>query len=80
MTRRDGVSEAYCPDLRCTPQVGMGKNVEAAQRKEPVARESSDASSLKRSNLSFIGAREGGERPTTGAEESEGDETNRQQR
>ena len=30
-TRRGGVSEAYCPVLRCTPQGGMGKTRAAAQ-------------------------------------------------
>src|SRR3954462_10298984 len=28
---RGGVPEAYCPDLRCTPQDGMGKTKAAAQ-------------------------------------------------
>ena len=28
---KGAVSEAYCPDLRCTPQAGMGKNVAATQ-------------------------------------------------
>ena len=28
---KGAVSEAYCPDLQCTPQVGMGKNVAAVQ-------------------------------------------------
>jgi hypothetical protein len=32
-TQRGAVSEAYCPDLRCTLQAGMGKIV-AAQRLE----------------------------------------------
>jgi hypothetical protein len=26
-TRRSGVSEAYCPGSRCTPQDGMEKNL-----------------------------------------------------
>ena len=28
---KGAVSEAYCPDVRCTPQAGMRKNVAAAQ-------------------------------------------------
>ena len=35
--------------------------------------------SLERSDLSYIGTREGGERAAPGAEGNEGDETNRQQ-
>lgn len=69
---------AYCPDLRCMPQAGMGKIVAAASRcelggeREMVFR----CVSLERSDLSFIGTREEGERAATGGEAKEGDEAN----
>ena len=37
MTQSGAVSEAYCPDSRCTPQVGMRKTT-TTQKLEPVAR------------------------------------------
>ena len=39
---KGAVSEAYCPDLRCTPQAGMGKIVAAAQCSGTLWREEGD--------------------------------------
>ena len=61
---KGAVSEAYCPDQRCTPQAGMRKNVAAAQCSETLWREEEEilVRLSERSDLPFIGAREGGER------------------
>ena len=78
---KGAVSEAYCPDLRCTPQAGMGKIVAAAQCSGTLWREERKilVRLAERSDLPFIGAREGGERAAPGVEGNEGDETNMQQ-
>ena len=63
MTQRGAVSEAYCPDPRCTPQAGMRKIV-AAQWSGTWRREGCVGLVCLsgRSDLPFIGAREGDER------------------
>ena len=63
------VPEAYCPDLWCMPQAGMGKNVAAAQCRNLWREEEEVVVRLSgRSDLPFIGTREGGERAATGGE------------
>ena len=55
------VPEAYCPDLRCTPQDGVGKNVAAAQCLKLCGerKRSFWCVSLERSDLSYVGTGEG---------------------
>ena len=74
------VSEAYCPDLQCTPQDGMGKNVGAAQWLELCVerKRSFCCVSLERSDLSYIGRGEEREEAAVGGETTKGDEENRQ--
>ena len=77
---KGAVSEAYCPDLRCTPQAGMGKNVAAVQCSELCGerKRSFCCVSLERSDLSYIGTGEGREEAAAGGEATKGDEANRQ--
>ena len=77
---KGAVPEAYCPDLRCTPQAGMGKIVAAAQCSGTLWREEEDllVCLSGRSDLPFIGTGEGREQAATGREATEGDEANRQ--
>ena len=59
---KGAVSEAYCPDVRCTPQAGMRKT--SAARDWNRWREEGEVlvRLSERSDLPFIGAREGDER------------------
>ena len=61
---KGAVLEAYCPDPWCTPQARMGKIVAAAQCSGTLWREEEDllVRLSERSDLPFIGAREGGKR------------------
>ena len=77
---KGAVSEAYCPDLRCTLQDGMGKNVAAAQWSELCGerKRSFCCVSLERSDLSYIGTGEGREEAAAGGEATKEDEANMQ--
>ena len=61
---KGAVSEAYYRDLWCTPQAGMGKNVAGSTVLRNLWREEEEVlvRLSERSDLPFIGAREGGER------------------
>ena len=76
---KGAVPEAYCPDLRCTPQGGMGKNVAIAQWSELCGerKRSFCCVSLERSDLSYIGTGEGREEAMAGGEATKADEVNR---
>ena len=77
---KGAVPEAYCPDLRCTLQAGMGKNIAAAQCSELCGerKRSFWCVSLERSDLSYIGTGEGREQAAARGEATKGDEANRQ--
>ena len=77
---KGAVPEAYCPDLRCTPQAEMRKIVAAAQWAGTWRREYCVVLVYLsgRSDLPFIGTRDGREQAATGGEATEGDEANRQ--
>ena len=79
---KDAVPEAYCADLRCTPQAGMGKNVETAQCSELCGERKMSfwCATLERSDLSYIGTGEGSEQAATGGEAIEGDEASAEKR